>query len=88
MSDEALRVAIGRKNVPDLDGAAGCSECFELKSIVSATPGRDVSEFGTVRPRVQIPGPRPSCLLDLGNILWTGASAPPNMWGAIIGGAR
>src|SRR6266571_980544 len=32
---------------------------FEQKSIVSAISGRDVSEFGTVRPRVQIPGPRP-----------------------------
>jgi len=27
--------------------------------MVSAVSGRDVSEFGTVRPRVQIPGPRP-----------------------------
>ena len=32
---------------------------FELKSTVIAISGREVSEFGTVRPRVQIPGPRP-----------------------------
>jgi hypothetical protein len=32
---------------------------FEQKSIVSAISERDVAEFGTVRPRVQIPGPRP-----------------------------
>jgi hypothetical protein len=33
---------------------------FEQKSIVSAISGRDISEFGTVKPRVQIPGPRPN----------------------------
>src|SRR5436190_21166255 len=32
---------------------------FELKPTDSAVSGRNVSEFGTVRPRVQIPGPRP-----------------------------
>jgi hypothetical protein len=32
---------------------------FELKPVVSPVSGRDISEFGTVRPRVQIPGPRP-----------------------------
>src|SRR5437667_10379880 len=36
---------------------------FAQKSILSAISGRDVSEFGTVRPRVQIPGPRPKSSL-------------------------
>src|SRR5438105_12841426 len=34
-------------------------DSFEPKSIVFGISGRKVSEFGTVRPRVQIPGPRP-----------------------------
>src|SRR2546425_8822962 len=53
------RVVNRRKNAASLDGAAGCVRTFELKAIVSAIPGRDLSEFGTVRPRGQIPGPRP-----------------------------
>jgi hypothetical protein len=39
---------------------------IELKSIVSAIPGRNVSGFGTVRPRLQIPGPRPILVFRIG----------------------
>jgi len=39
---------------------------IELKSIVSGIPGREFAEFGTVRPRVQIPGPRPKSEYDSG----------------------
>src|SRR5437667_10664458 len=35
------------------------SSDFEQESSVSTISGREFSEFGTVRPRVQIPGPRP-----------------------------
>src|SRR5207249_5597587 len=54
-----LHVVIRRKKVSNLDAATGCVRTFEQKSIVSAFSGRNSSEFGTVRPRVQIPGPRP-----------------------------
>jgi hypothetical protein len=54
-----LHVVIRQKIDPFLDEQGGRIRNFELKSIVSSVSGRDVSEFGTVRPRVQIPGPRP-----------------------------
>jgi hypothetical protein len=38
---------------------------IDLKPIVSSVSGRKVSEFGTVRPRVQIPGPRPSLWVQI-----------------------
>ena len=55
----ALHVVIHRKNAANLDGVPGRSRRIELKPIVSDISGREVAEFGTVRPRVQIPGPRP-----------------------------
>jgi hypothetical protein len=55
-----LHVVIRRKNDSLLDGPVGWTRSFDLKPIVSAISGREVSEFGTVRPRVQIPGPRPN----------------------------
>src|SRR5436190_23979579 len=54
-----LHVVIRRKKASNLDAATGSVRTFEQKSIVSAFSGRNSSEFGTVRPRVQIPGPRP-----------------------------
>ena len=54
-----LRVVIQRKDVSNPDGIGGGRSRIELKSIVSALSGREFAEFGTVRPRVQIPGPRP-----------------------------
>ncbi len=64
-------VVNGRKGVSDLDGIGAGPRRIELKSILSSVSGREVSEFGTVRPRVQIPGPRPflyskSTILDVG----------------------
>jgi len=58
--DVALHVVHRRKNASDLDAEGGCVRAFDLKPIVSGMSGRKVSEFGTVRPRVQIPGPRPT----------------------------
>ena len=51
----------------------------ELKAIVSAVSERDVSEFGTVRPRVQIPGPDQ---IDSTNALSYSAQRTryPKMW--------
>jgi len=46
-----VHVVNGPKNGSNLDGAVGRIRTFELKPIVSAISGRDVSEFGTVRPR-------------------------------------
>ena len=54
-----LHVVIRPKTDPILDEQGGRIGNFELKPIVSDTSGREVAEFGTVRPRVQIPGPRP-----------------------------
>jgi hypothetical protein len=54
-----LHVVIRPKIDAILDERAGRVGNFERKSIVSRLSGRKVSEFGTVRPRVQIPGPRP-----------------------------
>ena len=48
-----------RKNASNLDGAAHRARRFDLKPTVSGLSGRKFVEFGTVRPRVQIPGPRP-----------------------------
>ena len=47
------------ENVLVLDGLGPPVGHFELKSIVWGRSGREFAEFGTVRPRVQIPGPRP-----------------------------
>jgi hypothetical protein len=44
--------------------------------------------FGTVRPRVQIPGPRPPRLRAITNILWRRDPGAPNMWVATIDRAR
>jgi hypothetical protein len=55
-----VRVVIRRQNVPDLTAEGPTRRTFERKTIVSAASGREFSEFGTVRPRVQIPGPRPT----------------------------
>lgn len=41
----------------NLDREAPEVRSFELISILSDISGRKISEFGTVRPRVQIPGP-------------------------------
>jgi hypothetical protein len=49
----------GPKNSSNLDGVVGCPRTLESKPILSAISGRKVSGFGTVKPRVQIPGPRP-----------------------------
>ena len=35
------------------------SSLNELKTLENGLGGRDRLDFGTVRPRVQIPGPRP-----------------------------
>ena len=56
----ALHVAIRGKSASNLDGEPGLTREIDLKPIVSSVSGRDVAEFGTVRPRVQIPGPRPT----------------------------
>ena len=58
-SGVVVHVVIQPKNASNLDGAAGRVRSFELKPIASAVSGREFAEFGTVRPRVQIPGPRP-----------------------------
>ena len=58
----AIYVANRRKNAANLDGGSGRVSTFELKPIVSDISARDVSEFGTVRPRVQIPRPRLFCI--------------------------
>jgi hypothetical protein len=52
-----VRGVIRRKDVSSLDGM--CTGCctVEVTSIVSDVSGREFAEFGTVRPRVQIPGP-------------------------------
>src|SRR5438046_629391 len=55
----ALHVVIHRKSASNLDGGGSSCGRFELNPIVSRLSGREFSEFGTVRPRVQIPGPRP-----------------------------
>jgi hypothetical protein len=49
---------------PTTHRVARASENFEQTSIVCAISERDVAEFGTVRPRVQIPGPRPNSELE------------------------
>src|SRR5690348_9580795 len=54
------RVAIWPKNGPSLDEPALEVIDFELDSLKTCIAGRPRVEFGTVRPRVQIPGPRPS----------------------------
>ena len=56
----ALHVVIRRKNGSNLDAESELTREINLKPIVSSFSGRDVSGFGTVRPRVQIPGPRPN----------------------------
>src|SRR5260370_7349477 len=50
---------MGAKNGPKWDGYGGGIGKVQLKLIGSGIPGREFAEFGTVRPRVQIPGPRP-----------------------------
>ena len=62
-----LVVGVANRNqkASNLDGTVGCVKPFELEPIVSATCGREISEFGTVRPRVQIPGPRPKILFRI-----------------------
>ena len=52
-------VANRRKSAANLDRGGGCVSAIGLKPIVSAISGREFSVLGTVRPRVQIPGPRP-----------------------------
>ena len=54
-----VRVVIQRKNASNLDVWWPRGRSFESKTLKIANSGRKVSEFGTVRPRVQIPGPRP-----------------------------
>jgi hypothetical protein len=49
-----VHVANCLKNTANLDGGIGCVRTSELKATVSAVSGRDVSEFGTVRPRVHV----------------------------------
>jgi hypothetical protein len=46
-----VHVVILLENASNLDGAVGWVRTLELKSMVSALSGRDVSEFGTVRPK-------------------------------------
>ena len=55
----ALHVVIRPKNASNLDESRRSVGRFELKSTVSRSSGRISLEFGTVKPRVQIPGPRP-----------------------------
>ena len=64
LSGVVIHVVIQRTNDSNLDGPDGCVRSFELKPIFSAVSGRGFSEFGTVRPRVQIPGPRPISKLE------------------------
>ena len=59
------RVAIWPKNGPSLDEPALEVIDFELDSLKTCIAGRPRVEFGTVRPRVQIPGPRPDFELTL-----------------------
>src|SRR5256885_8842368 len=59
-----LHVVIRPKTDPILDEQGGRIGNFELKPIVSDISGREVAEFGTVRPRVQIPGPRPKIVFN------------------------
>ena len=54
-----LHVVIGVKIRPNLDGPSASAYRIELKRNEILTAGRNVVWFGTVRPRVQIPGPRP-----------------------------
>src|SRR5690348_13318193 len=60
------RVAIWPKNGPSLDEPALEVIDFELDSLKTCIAGRPRVEFGTVRPRVQIPGPRPKSEYDPG----------------------
>jgi hypothetical protein len=45
--------------VDELAGNGRVSSRIELKTLEIDLGGRDRPDFGTVRPRVQIPGPRP-----------------------------
>src|SRR5690242_15224625 len=63
------RVAIWPKNGPSLDEPALEVIDFELDSLKTCIAGRPRVEFGTVRPRVQIPGPRPK--FELKPLDWT-----------------
>src|SRR6266702_365914 len=56
-----------------------CRGNFEHKSIVSGISGPKVSEFGTVRPRGQIPGPRPISEYDPG-VTANAAMAMDHSW--------
>ncbi len=56
----AVRVVIRPKIRANLDGRPSPSVRFDLESHKERRTGRVSIEFGTVRPRVQIPGPRPN----------------------------
>jgi hypothetical protein len=51
--------AIQRKTASYLDARRPSRRSFESNALKISISGGRVSEFGTVRPRVQIPGPRP-----------------------------
>jgi hypothetical protein len=55
-----LHVVIRMKIRANLDAPGVSTWRIELITIVSIISGREFAEFGTVRPRVQIPGPRPN----------------------------
>ena len=54
-----VHVVIRRKNPANLDAYRRRGRNFDAKTLKTDPSGRNVLEFGTVRPRVQIPGPRP-----------------------------
>jgi len=54
-----LHVVIGLKDPLEMDVAVGWARTFGQKLSVAGVSGREIPEFRTVRPRVQIPGPRP-----------------------------
>ena len=70
--DPVLPVVIQTENASSLDGVSGFIKTFELTPILSAISGRNVSEFGTVRPRLQSRAPD-QCLRS--------SRKPPNCWG-------
>ena len=59
-SSVVIRVAIRLKIRANLDGRGPPAGRIELKTAITDTVEWFTGRFGTVRPRVQIPGPRPN----------------------------
>ena len=49
----------------EIDRISQLKSRIELKTLENGLGGRDRLDFGTVRPRVQIPGPRPISEFEL-----------------------